>query len=128
MGSKPFLRLVCASVALLGAATNAGADGVTVFDVPSGGGNKTSGFAISHNGLVVGQSVGASNVTFGFERLANGTIVYPIQAPGDNSNFTRTLGVNSAGTIVGDYLNTVGSSSTFHGNLLNGSTFTQYDV
>jgi hypothetical protein len=104
----------------------------TSFDIPPPQGsppNITQGIGISNNGVVVGDYRDSGQTfTKGFERLANGTLNFPIVAPGDNSNFTRANGVNNAGTIVGDFLNTTGGVSTFHGYILNGSTFTQFDV
>jgi probable HAF family extracellular repeat protein len=127
--------LVAALMAALwgssGGESSAGSSFIS-FDIPPPSGsqpNLTQGFGISNNGVVVG-NYRDSGLTFtkGFERLADGTLIFPIVAPGDNGSFTRANGVNIAGTIVGDFLNIAGGTSTFHGYLLNGSTFTQFDV
>jgi hypothetical protein len=40
--------------------------------------------------------------TEGFEALPSGSFL-PIIAPNDNVGYTRALGINNSGTIVGDY-------------------------
>ena len=52
------------------------------------------------------------------------TLVTPLDYPG--ANFTIAQGINSAGTIAGDFSNDGGN--TTHGFLDNNGTFTQFDV
>jgi hypothetical protein len=103
------------------------------FDVPPPSGQfplATYSSALSNNGNeAVGHSANASgSVVTGFERLANGTLTSPIIAPGDNDNYTRALGVNNSGTVIGDFLNTTGGTNTYHGFILSNGVFSQFDV
>ena len=41
-----------------------------------------------------------------------------IMDPNDNQNYTRALGINNAGTIVGDYYNVTGNLSIIRGYIL----------
>jgi hypothetical protein len=78
--------------------------------------------------LVSGWYTTASGATQGFEILPNGTIKSPIVDPNDTLNNTATVGINNAGTVVGDYENTVGGADTFHGfQLAPDGTFTTFD-
>jgi probable HAF family extracellular repeat protein len=97
------------------------------FDAP--GGTGTIGNGINDFGVVAGQYTATGGATVGFVRAANGSFNAPIIAPGDNSNFTRSLGLNNAGTVVGDFITTTpGPVVTFHGYFLSGGSFTQYDI
>jgi hypothetical protein len=110
----------------------ASADLIVTFDVPPAVGNPpngTLGSAINNNGVVAGYYINAANtVTQGFQRNADGTLVAPIIAPGDNANSTRALGINASGTVVGDFLTSSGGTDTFHGFFKNGNAFTQFDI
>jgi hypothetical protein len=96
------------------------------FDAPGTG---TIGNGINDSDVVAGQYTATGGATVGFVRFTNGTFNAPIIAPGDNSNFTRSLGLNNAGIVVGDFLTTTaGPVFTFHGYFLQGGSFTQYDI
>ena len=114
-------------VLALSATTPAARGDFVIFNYPGTGVN-TQPRGINDGRLIVGYSIDASNVTTGFVRAADGTFS-TYTAPGDNQNFTRLLGVNNAGTMVGDFLtkDSVTQVLTFHGYMLNGGTFTQYD-
>ena len=75
----------------------------------------------------MGLFIDGSGAFKGYERYANGTFSAAIVAPGDNQSYTRALGINDAGTIVGGYLNVTGNLTEYHGYILHGSTFTTYD-
>jgi hypothetical protein len=96
------------------------------FDVT--GATSTAGWKINDGRTVAGSFVDASGATRGLERLSNGTIMAPIIEPNDNGNYTLPFGINNAGTIVGGFLEVMGSNQTYHGFFLNSGTFTQYDV
>lgn len=117
LGLLPFLlNVVPASGAVF--------DQYISFDVP--GETKTAGSGINDFIEVTGFSFG-SGATHGFIRNPNGTFNGPFSAPGDNQGFTRGLGINNAGVVVGDYLNLNGNTFTYHGYILVGNIFTQYD-
>ena len=97
---------------------------VTTFDYP-GAGNSTTPFGINDRGDIAGDYVDSANVRRGFVRFRNGSFSAPIVAPGDTGNFTRARGINRAGTVTGDFFNV--AMNTFHGYLLNGGVFTQFD-
>jgi hypothetical protein len=98
---------------------------VTTFDYP-GAGNSTIPFGINNRGDIAGDYLDSSNVRRGFVRLSNGRFSAPIVEPNDTGNFTRGRGINNARTIDGDFFN-VGDNA-FHGYILTGSTFTQFDI
>lgn len=109
-------------LALLGTAQQAHAQ--VSFNFP--GGFNTIPHQLNNNGDLVGVSVGAT--TRGFERLADGTLIGPIIHPNDNVGFTRALGINDSGLIVGDYETFNGTSFAFHGFTYDGTTFTTYNI
>ena len=77
----------------------------------------------------VGFYVNPAGATEGFEdfNFGNGNIT-SIVAPNDNVGFTRALGINSSGTIVGDYEQNYGPGIfRFRGFLLKDGVFTTYD-
>lgn len=121
----------CGSLMIAGCAIAAAAVAradlvVTTIDYP--GASITDPLAVSNNGRVAGTFVdAASGATKGFERFADGTLSSPIIDPNDNQNFTRAIGVNNAGTVVGDYLNLTGGVFTYHGFMLSGGNFTTFD-
>lgn len=98
---------------------------VTTFDYP-GAGNSTSAFGINSRGDIAGDYLDASNVRRGFVRFSNGTFSAPIVEPNDTANFTRGRGINTARTIDGDFFNT--ADNAFHGYILSGGVFTQFDI
>ena len=92
--------------------------------------------SVNDNGDMVGVYRDAADNTRGFERRADGTFSGAIVDPNNNSSpnndgstlYTRALGINNSGTVVGDYLNQTGNLTAYHGYLLNGTTFTTFDV
>jgi hypothetical protein len=98
---------------------------VTTFDYP-GAGNSTTAYGINNRGDIAGDYLDASNVRRGFVRLNNGHFSAPIVEPNDTGNFTRGRGINNVRTIDGDFFNVADNS--FHGFILTGSTFTQFDI
>ncbi len=102
------------------------ADTITMFDYPNG--SNTRGLSINDSGNVVGVFNPSQNVVKGYERMANGTFSAPIVDPSDNQNFTRAVGINNAGTIVGDYLENGPTYEAYHGYILKNGTFTTFDV
>lgn len=98
---------------------------VTTFDYP-GVGNSTTAYGINLRGDVAGDYLDASNVRRGFVRLRNGSFSAPIVEPNDTASFTRGRGINNARTIDGDFFNLADNS--FHGYILSGGTFTQFDI
>jgi hypothetical protein len=83
------------------------------FSVP--GSTTLSVDGINDQGVVVGSYTiplpsGATGATKGFIRSASGqltTIVDPQDMGGSNHGFTRAIGINVEGVVVGDYFNTV---------------------
>jgi hypothetical protein len=98
---------------------------VTTFDYP-GTGNSTTGYGINIRGDIAGDYLDASNVRRGFVRLNNGSFSAPIVEPNDTGGFTRGRGINSARTIDGDFFNV--ADNAFHGYILSGGIFTQFDI
>jgi len=79
--------------------------------------------AVNKSNAVVGETVAANGTTQGFE-LKGGkytSIIFP-----GSSGFTRANGVNDSGIVVGDFY--LSSDNGYHGYLLKGTKFTQYDV
>jgi hypothetical protein len=70
------------------------------------------------NNNLAGWYTTSGDATEGFERLSNGTSKAPIIDPNDNLHSTAALGINNAGTIVGQYENVSGGVDTYHGFLL----------
>jgi hypothetical protein len=94
------------ALTLLAGVSSAGS--LTTIDVP--GATETFLTGISNNGVAVGYYTtsglgpnGPVSATFGFEVLADGTLVYPFADPSDSSSSTKFLGIDSAGTIIGYY-------------------------
>ena len=105
----------------------ANAQVVTSFSYP--GSNDTEPTAISNNGAIVGiLRTQNPSTQRGFIRYADGTFGAPIVDPNDSVGYTRALGVNKAGTVVGDYLTTVGNLNTFHGFSLSGGVYSTFDI
>jgi len=78
---------------------------------------------------LVGWYTTSNGATQGFEALPSGTIKAPIIDPKDNLHYTAPLGINNAGTIVGQYENASGGIDTFHGFLRSPKgAFTTYDI
>ncbi len=98
---------------------------LATFDYP-GTGNSTTAFGINEHDDIAGNYVDSAGVTRGFVRAGNGTFSPPIVAPGDTGNFTRCLGINTPGTVVGDFFNV--AENRFHGYFLSGGAFRQFDV
>src|SRR5450432_3596358 len=98
---------------------------VTTFDYP-GTGNSTTPFGINNRGDVAGDYLDASNVRRGFVRLSNGNFSAPIVDPNDTASFTRARGINTARTVDGDFFNV--ADNAFHGFILSGGTYTQFDI
>jgi hypothetical protein len=125
--------LICALAGGVGAlasaaATQAAAPAITVlttFDYP-GAGNSTTPYGINNRGDVAGDFVDASGVRRGFIRYSNGNFSAPIVEPDDTGSFTRARGINSARAIDGDFFNV--ADNAFHGYILSGGVFTQFDI
>jgi hypothetical protein len=98
---------------------------LTTFDYP-GTGNSTTAYGINLRGDIAGDYLDASNVRRGFIRLSNGSFSAPIVEPNDTANFTRGRGINNARTIDGDFFNV--ADNAFHGFILSGGIFTQFDI
>jgi hypothetical protein len=78
---------------------------------------------------LVGWYTTSNGATQGFEVLPGGTIKAPIIDPNDNLQSTAALGINNAGTIVGQYENVSGGINTFHGFMLSpAGAFSTYDI
>jgi hypothetical protein len=98
---------------------------VATFDYP-GTGNSTTAYGINNRGDIAGDYLNASNVRRGFVRFSNGQFSAPIVEPNDTANYTRGRGINNARTIDGDFFNTADNS--YHGYILSGGVFTQFDI
>ncbi|PWU11338.1 MAG: hypothetical protein C5B51_02825 [Terriglobia bacterium] len=97
----------------------------TVFDVP--GAVTIFGPAVSNNGKIAGYYTDSTGATRGYERLISGQLTFPLIDPNDNQGFTGPAGVNTANTIVGEYLNLNGTVFTYHGFFLSNGTWTTWD-
>ena len=105
-------------------APNAGSiEVITTFDYP-GTGNSTIPQKINERGDIVGFYIDSNQVNRGFVRFSDGSFSAPIVEP-KTLGFTQALGINSSGTICGDYF---GSDFNIHGFFLTNGTFTEYDV
>jgi hypothetical protein len=96
---------------------------ITTFDYP-GSGNRTLPQKINERGDIVGFYIDSNGVNRGFVRFRDGSFSAPIVEP-KTLGFTQALGINSSGTICGDYF---GSDFNIHGFFLTNGTFTEYDV
>ena len=96
---------------------------ITTFDYP-GTGNSTLPQGINERGDIVGTYIDSNAVNRGFVRFADGTFSSPIVEP-KTIGFTQARGINSSGTVCGDYF---GSDFNLHGFFLSNGTFTEYDV
>src|SRR5215471_20414013 len=126
-------RSLTALLLLAAASVYAQPDAVTItilatFDVP-GTGISTTPFSINRRGDIAGYYSDTA-VTYykGFIRMANGRIISPIIEPNDNGNYTATFGINSSQTVVGEFLETSGDQTAYHGFFLSHGVYTQYDV
>jgi hypothetical protein len=79
--------------------------------------------AVNKSNAVVGETTAADGTTQGFE-LKGGKYT-TIIVPGSNG-FTRANGINDSGVVVGDFF--LNSDNAYHGYLMKGKKFTQYDV
>ena len=102
---------------------------IETFKAPIQERNSTYARGINDHGDVVGNyafNQGAANYNRGFERLADGTFVYPITDPGDLAGCaTFATGVNGSGEIVGWF--SPDSHATVHGFTLIGGVYTTVD-
>ena len=106
------------------AANSGSIEVITTFDYP-GAGNSTLPQKINERGDIVGIYLGSGFLSRGFVRFSDGTFSEPIVEPNDTVDFTEARGVNSSGTVCGDYF---GSDLNLHGFFLANGTFTEYDV
>jgi hypothetical protein len=97
---------------------------ITTFDYP-GTGNSTLPQKINERGDIVGIYLGPGFLSRGFVRFSDGTFSEPIVEPNNFLDFTEARGINSSGTVCGDYF---GSDLNVHGFFLANGTFTEYDV
>jgi hypothetical protein len=94
---------------------------VEAFDYP-GTGNQTRPQKISDKGQIAGIVVDTSGVTFAFtKRGANYSP--PIINPNDLGNTTEGRGINNAGVVCGDYIDSLGA---FEGFFFKSGNFTNY--
>src|SRR5262245_58346217 len=98
---------------------------ITTFDYP-GSGNSTTAGRLNDRGEIAGFYRDAGSVTRGFIRQRNGVFSPPIVDPDDTGNFTVANDINNSRLICGYFLNA--GDGFFHGYLLSGSTFTQFDA
>jgi hypothetical protein len=105
------------------AANSGSIEVITTFDYP-GTGNSTLPQKINERGDIVGFYIDSNQVNRGFVRFRDGSFSAPIVEP-KTLGFTQVLGINSSGTICGDYF---GSDFNIHGFFLTNGTFTEYDV
>ncbi|HEV2175896.1 MAG TPA: hypothetical protein VGW33_01625 [Terriglobia bacterium] len=104
-------------------ATAAQGQSVKITQLAISGASATFGSGVNSKSQVAGYSV-AGSVTKGFEWLG-GTHYTTIVFSGSN-NFTRALGINDSGEIVGDFLSSTDGFT--HGFTDVNGTLTQYDV
>src|SRR5215510_13884046 len=105
-------------------APNAGSiEVITTFDYP-GTGNSTIPQKINERADSVGVYIASNPPHRGFVRVVDVSVRAPIVEP-KTLGCTQALGINSSGTICGDYF---GSDFNIHGFFLTNGTFTEYDV
>lgn len=127
-------RFECAILFIAGSVACLGGEiTYTTVDVPGSvsslvGGVDTSIYGISNNGVAVGVYEDSSGNEQAFERLANGTLVYPVTDPngsitsqGQTFFFTVLSGINNSGTAIG-----VGGLVNEDPFFWNSGTFTSY--
>jgi hypothetical protein len=129
------LRPLAWILALVALAVTPGAHAGPLFENPVsfdfGIGNNTFATGIDSSGNIVGFFVDPLGNFQGYERFANGAFSPALMDPKDQNGFTRTIGINDKGTIVGDYED---SAAVLHGLGLTGVTtsssgaFTTTDV
>jgi hypothetical protein len=98
---------------------------LATFDYP-GVGNSTTAGRLNDRSEVAGFYRDAANVTRGFVRQRNGVFSDPIVDPDDTGNFTVANDINNSRLICGYFLDA--DDGFFHGFLLAGNTFTQFDA
>lgn len=98
---------------------------ITTFDYP-GVGNSTTAVRLNDRGEIAGFYRDSVGVTRGFVRQRNGLFSAPIVDPDDTGTFTVAQDINNSRLIGGYFLNA--GDGFFHGFLLSGSTFTQFDA
>ncbi len=124
---KASLLGLAALVALGFGIRPAQADTLTTIDFPGAALSRAA--AVNDSGNVAGVGADASNQFYkGYERFANGTISAALIDPNDNQSYTRALGINNAGTIVGDYYNVTGNLSIVRGYFLRNGVYTTFNV
>jgi uncharacterized membrane protein len=96
---------------------------MTQLEVPTDQANTTVPIAVNTSEGVVGYGTATSGATVGF--LYSGGKYTVIKWSGSD-NFTRALGINDSGEVVGDWLDPNGI--TFHGFTYVNGTYKQYDV
>jgi hypothetical protein len=106
------------------AANSGSIEVITTFDYP-GTGNSTLPQKINERGDIVGIYLGSGFLSRGFVRFSDGSFSAPIVEPNDAVGFTEGRGINSSGTVCGDYF---GSDGNVHGFFLASGAFTEYDV
>src|SRR5438128_562673 len=88
---------------LLALAIPAAASPFTYITIDVPGAIQTSVGGISNNGVVVGFYVDSAGNEHGFERLVDGTLIYPIDDPKGaippSATLTYLVGINNSGTI-----------------------------
>jgi hypothetical protein len=95
---------------------------------PPNAAGTTVGVGLNDSDVATGYFIDGNGATRGFVRFADGSFNAPLIAPNDNSGYTRGLGINNTGTVVGDFLQTGNNTSQFHGYILKNGNYTQYDI
>ncbi len=96
---------------------------MTQLEVPGNVANSTVPIAVNASEAVVGFSTASSGALVGF--LYSGGKYTVINWAGSD-NYTRALGINDSGEVVGDFLDSDGV--TYHGFTYVKGTYKQYDV
>jgi hypothetical protein len=79
---------------------------------------------INERGDIAGIYIDSNGVNRGFVRFSDGSFSAPIVEP-KTVGFTQARGINSSGTVCGDYF---ASDGNLHGFFLANGTFTEYNV
>ena len=104
------------------------------FDPPASAGTlpraiKDGEETLSNFAASTGSYTTSGGATQGFKLRPIGKFKAPIIDPNDNLHYTAALGINNAGTIVGQYENSNGVVDTYHGFLLSpDGAFSTYDI